>query len=597
MASGPRLAGERLGRFRALGVQGEPAWRQAGQIRAALIARLGQEHADVLAMPQVDESGERIDWYAPFEGAVAAAASMSPEERLELQSKADRLRDDIQALADRLGASGHSDAERNFARLLRHVLTTPGAAMLYAVAGRPVFAFWGFAGDGSLPARFVAQPARAAAVPAAAATAAEPPTVAAAASGGAVPPPAPAVVGSTAAADDRDGWKLALIALLLLFLLALGAWLIKPHLPMLLGLDEHGRRAAEIALIGEASAADDPSTAAKRQALAQASSRGAQLAGEFAALGGDLGRKQGQCTPGSIGRVIGPAGEVVIGDGTVVGRVANDGGRLVVIGPDGRPVVGSDGKPVDPKGVVDQAARDAPNARAGERVVGRGDEAPGKEGEKGQQGEKPGEQGKAGAQSEKGEKGEKGNADAAGREPLPPAERGAPGDRAATPGDRMATPGDRGPGDRGPGGRRANEPQQAAKPPTPPQQKIEKPLSVPADSRARGDVGFLKGDWRSSSTLTTQRGEEEVRINYQFDDKGKGKAMIVQNDGVTCEAPATARFDKDGKLLIEEQANAKCSDGSSYVKSTVTCEVGKETGADCTGRNDGGKTYSVQIGK
>jgi hypothetical protein len=37
-----------------------------------------------------------------------------------------------------------SNAERNFARLLRQALTAPGEETLYVVDGRPVMTFWGF---------------------------------------------------------------------------------------------------------------------------------------------------------------------------------------------------------------------------------------------------------------------------------------------------------------------------------------------------------------------------------------------------------------------------------------------------------------------
>ena len=66
MAAGPLLGSEPLQRYRALGVAGDPVWRAAGQLRAAIAQRLSREHADLLAIPEVDPSGQRIDWYAPL---------------------------------------------------------------------------------------------------------------------------------------------------------------------------------------------------------------------------------------------------------------------------------------------------------------------------------------------------------------------------------------------------------------------------------------------------------------------------------------------------------------------------------------------------
>ena len=68
MAAGPLLGSEPLQRYRALGVAGDPVWRAAGQLRAAIAQRLSREHADLLAIPEVDPSGQRIDWYAAFDG-------------------------------------------------------------------------------------------------------------------------------------------------------------------------------------------------------------------------------------------------------------------------------------------------------------------------------------------------------------------------------------------------------------------------------------------------------------------------------------------------------------------------------------------------
>ena len=81
-----------------------------------------------------------------------------------------------------------------------------------------------------------------------------------------------------------------------------------------------------------------------------------------------------------------------------------------------------------------------------------------------------------------------------------------------------------------------------------------------------------------------------------LDDKGKGKVNFVQKNGATCEAPAEARWD-NGKLVIEEKANPKCSDGRTYARNVVNCEVGPDGAAQCKGSQPGDtKTYNVQIG-
>src|SRR3954470_1395343 len=154
--AGPLLTSEPLQRFRALGLAGDPVWRAAPQLRAAIAQRLSHEHADLLAIPEVDPSGRRIDWYAPFDGEVRGLADLGDAERADVLAKVHRLHADLGGLAESMEAPQRSGAERNFARLLRHALTAPGEETLYVVDGKPVMTFWGFSADAALPGSFIA---------------------------------------------------------------------------------------------------------------------------------------------------------------------------------------------------------------------------------------------------------------------------------------------------------------------------------------------------------------------------------------------------------------------------------------------------------
>ena len=59
----------RLG-VRPLGVRGEPLHSVAGQLLSVIRRRLGDGPADLLAEPQLRESGDGIDWYAALSGTV-----------------------------------------------------------------------------------------------------------------------------------------------------------------------------------------------------------------------------------------------------------------------------------------------------------------------------------------------------------------------------------------------------------------------------------------------------------------------------------------------------------------------------------------------
>ncbi|HJQ58644.1 MAG TPA: hypothetical protein VJ890_17170, partial [Vineibacter sp.] len=141
-------------------------------------------------------------------------------------------------------------------------------------------------------------------------------------------------------------------------------------------------------------------------------------------------------------------------------------------------------------------------------------------------------------------------------------------------------------------------PQQAARPTEPrtgqtPGEKPIQPVRIPPEPGVR----FMQGEWRSSTDLTTQGGDEVVRPQYSFDKDGKGRTKIVQKNGVVCEGPAEASRGPGGKLVIRETEALKCSDGTTYAPSTVTCDPGRDGQAQCQGNTEGGPTYAVQLGK
>jgi hypothetical protein len=167
-----------------------------------------------------------------------------------------------------------------------------------------------------------------------------------------------------------------------------------------------------------------------------------------------------------------------------------------------------------------------------------------------------------------------------------------PDDKAKGPDDKAIGPDNKGPDNKGPDGRdKSMADKNQGKKDEP------KPLVVPPDAKQKQELTFLKGDWRSRTGLATATGEKDIRPSYTLDDKGKGKVSFTQQNGTTCEAPAEARWDS-GKLVIEEKANPKCTDGRTYARNTVNCEVDKDGVAQCKGSQPGDKrSYNVQIGR
>ncbi len=288
MAAGPLLLSEPLQRYRALGLAGDPVWRAAGQLRAAIAARLSREHADLLAIPEVDPTGRRIDWYAPFDGESRRLGDVGEAERVQILDKVQRLHGDLARMAEIMEAPERSSAERNFARLLRHALTAPGEETLYVVDGKPVMTFWGFTADASLPGAFLASPP----VPSPAAARPE-----------AVMVSAPALA---ATASRTSWWQWLLLALLLLLMLALLAWLVRPYLPR---LEPHLEAEARERALGLA-VRQPLELQRTRAGTLQQDNENLRL--ELARLTDELSRRGGDCAAG----VIGPGGTIV---GTVPG--------------------------------------------------------------------------------------------------------------------------------------------------------------------------------------------------------------------------------------------------------------------------------------
>ncbi|HSO81301.1 SrfA family protein [Thiocapsa sp.] len=143
---GPLLRTGTLTDYHPVGAVGHPVYLAAAQLRAALARRLGPDLADSFAIPQRNEDGDTLDWYAPRPGPVVPWSSASPEERLSAQSQLLENRTRIDELACTMQAD--PDPERQvFARLLAHVFNFPDEGHVYLVDGRPVVSFWGFVRD------------------------------------------------------------------------------------------------------------------------------------------------------------------------------------------------------------------------------------------------------------------------------------------------------------------------------------------------------------------------------------------------------------------------------------------------------------------
>lgn len=184
-------------------------------------------------------------------------------------------------------------------------------------------------------------------------------------------------------------------------------------------------------------------------------------------------------------------------------------------------------------------------------------------------------------------------------------EDGSPADEAETPGEQPA-PGEETPTEEQPPAE--SEMPEAPEPPTPEDgeapSESEQPETPPdageppaiPEGAADGSAGFMQGNWQSDSGLVDTQTRQKLTQEYNFDEEGQGEAVIRRADGVTCRAPAQATV-RDGNLQVEELANLRCSDGSSFKRSQTVCSRGDDGQVACVGTDADGKTFKVDLNR
>ncbi|MGU3412497.1 SrfA family protein [Enterobacteriaceae bacterium C34A] len=129
--------------FQSVGGGGQAVFASALQIRETLRLRKQQTLAECLAIPQVNDEGDRVDWYSPVEGEVQAWKSADEEVRERALHQLETLADSALSLARKCQQS-EKTAQQLFGALLEKALQFPGENHVFLVGGKPVITFWGF---------------------------------------------------------------------------------------------------------------------------------------------------------------------------------------------------------------------------------------------------------------------------------------------------------------------------------------------------------------------------------------------------------------------------------------------------------------------
>ena len=264
----------RLG-VRPLGVRGDPLHAVAGQLLSVIRRRLGDGPADLLAEPQLRETGDGIDWYAARSGEVRRFADLDEAERSSVLRTVDSHLDSIRSLGGQLQASSASEEARLIGRSLELATSRPSDDFIYVVDGQPVIAAWGYEADAAASLQAFAPP------PVPMPTRAAPMLAS-----------APAVL-----LPARLGWarwlSALLFGLLLLLLLLITSWLLRACAPVdptlnLATMETPAPPAPE--------PPPDP-TPLLKASLDDAHADETKLKAELAALEADLKNKLAQCKP------------------------------------------------------------------------------------------------------------------------------------------------------------------------------------------------------------------------------------------------------------------------------------------------------------
>nr|WP_217438820.1 SrfA family protein [Citrobacter freundii] len=129
--------------YQAVGGGGQAVFDSALQIRETLRLRKQQVMVDCLAIPQINDNGDRVDWYSPIEGKAVAWKAADEEARFRALRYLGSTLENAAALSRKSLQSGKTSLQL-FGSLLEKAIQFPGENHVFLVDGKPVITFWGF---------------------------------------------------------------------------------------------------------------------------------------------------------------------------------------------------------------------------------------------------------------------------------------------------------------------------------------------------------------------------------------------------------------------------------------------------------------------
>ena len=492
---GALLRSGKLQEFKPLGEDGQPVYTSALQLREAIRLKLGRDAAHCLAVPQRNETGDRIDWYAPEEGDVVPWSAATDDERVQAKAMLEKMHANLLQVGSTMRGEQSRDRQI-FGRLLEKVIHFPDDTHVYLVNGKPVLTFWGFTDPFGAPSEDPLgrlQPRAPVATP----VSADPLPVAEPAP---LPPPVPV------ATRKRFPWWWLLLLLLLLLLLYFLLRSCAPEVPLpFVGPDVTEEEPVETVRDGV----------------------------RYDAEGNVISSVDGSTTSSGI----------------TGGDATQEAGTEPA--PDLQP---EEAMPEEtPPAEEPPAEEPAAEPPAGEEPP-QPEEPPVPE-------EQPQEQ---------------------PAEKQPPTEEPPATDEQKQPGEEQPKPPEL-----------QDQPPKQQPGQQPGQQPPMKPLEIPPDAAKTGNTDFLDGKWKAGAGIQDARTGKPMRLDYDFKD-GKGKVKITGSDGMECVGDVNTSM-SGGGLVINNQGQAKCKDGSTYKLPNVTCKPGATSAADCSGQYDNSNKFPISM--
>jgi hypothetical protein len=119
---------------------------------------------------------------------------------------------------------------------------------------------------------------------------------------------------------------------------------------------------------------------------------------------------------------------------------------------------------------------------------------------------------------------------------------------------------------------------------------LNTPMQIPRETNS---LAPLAGCWGGFSTDSSKL---SIQVSFCFDASGNGMLAVMKPGGASCKGRLRAGLTQPGpRLGIESFEGARCSDGSNYSASEMSCSPDEQGQTTCVGRNADGSPLRLEL--